>query len=254
MDLQSTNGEGSRRGLTRWTGIALDIVFPRNCPLCNRSLREEDEGCICPVCYASFKRIEPPMCHWCGRPVHGEILNEFVCTQCVGRTLLYDRAVSVVMADRLMLDAIHRFKYQREEYFGPQMGTLLCEGAARYVDWSRIDAIVPVPLHPRKERHRMFNQARVLCGSLGQQFDRPIHDRNLRRRIDTPSQTFLNAEERRKNLRDAFAVERPDEFKGKRLVLVDDVYTTGSTTNVCAQELKRAGATHVFVLTLARAY
>ena len=194
------------------------------------------------------------MCHWCGRPVHGEIQDEFTCTQCQGRQLHYDRAVSACLADAKMLDAIHRFKYQREIYFGPTFGALLVEGATRYVTWSDVDAIVPVPLHPRKERWRQFNQARVLSNALEQAFEKPLIDGNLRRVLDTPSQTFLNADQRRKNLREAFQVCRPGEFEGKRLALVDDVFTTGSTSNVCAHELKKAGARSVLVLTLARAY
>jgi ComF family protein len=186
--------------------------------------------------------------------VRGAISNEFVCSQCLGKRLHYDRAYSACLADTKMLDAIHRFKYQREVYFLPSLAQVLVECAARHVPWTELDAIVPVPLHPRKERHRHFNQARVLADSLSVAFGKPILDRNLRRVADTPSQTFLDAEARRKNLRDAFRVKRPAEFAGKRIVLVDDVFTTGSTSNVCAQELKKAGAVNVFVLTLARAY
>lgn len=255
MDLQpAENSRRVRDGVTRWWNIGMDLMFPRNCPLCSRTLDERDEGCVCPVCLAAFKRIEPPMCHWCGRPVHGAITDEFVCTQCVGRKLHYDRALSAVLADARMLDVIHRFKYQRELYFGPHMAQLLIECAARHVDWSKVDAIIPVPLHPRKERHREFNQAHVLTQALGAEFGKPVVTGILHRVLDTPSQTFLNAEERQKNLRDAFRATKPDEFSGRTLVLVDDVYTTGSTSNACARELKKAGATSVLVLTLARAY
>jgi ComF family protein len=232
----------------------VDLVFPRNCPLCNRTLRTDDPGCVCPACIAAFRRIEPPMCHWCGRPVRGAIRDEFVCSQCLGKRLHYDRAYSACLADTKMLDAIHRFKYQREVYFAPSLAQVLIECAARHVPWTELDAIVPVPLHPRKERQRHFNQARVLADALGTAFGKPLVDHNLRRVLDTPSQTFLDAEERRKNLRDAFRVKRTAEFTAKRIVLLDDVFTTGSTSNACAQELKKAGAVSVFVLTLARAY
>lgn len=232
----------------------MDLVFPRNCPLCNRTLDVDEPGCVCPPCIAAFPRIEPPMCHWCGRPVRGAIQNEFVCSQCLGKRLHYDRAYSACLADAKMLDAIHRFKYQREVYFAPSLAQVLVECAKRHVPWTELDVIVPVPLHPRKQRQRHFNQARMLADALSVAFDKPILDPNLRRVVDTPSQTFLDAEARRKNLREAFRVKRPAEFAGKRIVLVDDVFTTGSTANVCAHELKKAGAVSVFVLTLARAY
>ncbi|MSR65688.1 MAG: ComF family protein [Verrucomicrobiae bacterium] len=252
--MQATNHSGRvPAGLVRWSKIAFDLVFPRNCPLCNRTLNEHDEGCICPTCLAAFKRIEPPMCRWCGRPVQGAISDEFVCSQCAGKKLHFDRALSAVLADARMLDVIHRFKYQRELYFGQHMAQLLVECAAKHVDWTRIDGILPVPLHPRKQRHREFNQAHVLTEALGRRFATPAIDGNLRRVVDTPSQTFLGAEERQKNLRDAFRARRPEEFEGKTLVLVDDVYTTGATSNACARELKKAGAVKVLVLTLARA-
>src|ERR1051325_5191570 len=128
------------------------------------------------------------------------------------------------------------------------------ECARIYVPWGEIEAIVPVPLHPRKERTRQFNQARILSQALAKAFGTSLVDDNLCRVIDTPSQTFLGAEERRKNLRAAFRVRQADDFRGKRLVLVDDVYTTGSTANVCALELRKAGAKQVWVLTLARAF
>lgn len=194
------------------------------------------------------------MCHWCGRPVHGEIINEFVCSRCIGKRLHYDRAFSACLADARMLDVIHRFKYQGEVFFAPHLADLLIAFAAEHVDWSGMDGIVPVPLHPKKERTREFNQARLLAEALSSHFDKPLLDGSLHRVIDTPSQTFLNAEQRQKNLRDAFTVRRPESFRGKHLVLVDDVYTTGSTSNVCSLQLKKAGAAHVTVLTLARAY
>lgn len=255
MDLQTSPTEKRfLGGLSRWGNRFLDLVFPRNCPLCNRALAEDDPGCICPPCFLAFKRIHPPMCRWCGRPVRGEVLDEFVCSQCRGRKLHYDRAISACMADTKMLDAIHRFKYQREIYFGPQLAQLVIECGRTHVEWTRIDAIVPIPLHPAKERYRQFNQARILAEAVSEEFSVPMVDRNLRRLIDTPSQTFLNAADRQKNLRDAFIVRRPADFEGKWVVLLDDVYTTGSTSNACAKELKKAGAEKVLVLTLARAF
>jgi ComF family protein len=115
-----------------------------------------------------------------------------------------------------------------------------------------VDAIVPVPLHPRKKRHREFNQAEYLADALGREFHRPVRRRNLRRVKDTQTQTALDAEERRANLRDAFALRNAKEIAGKRLALVDDVFTTGATLDSCAKLLRRGGAANVIALAVAR--
>ena len=137
-------------------------------------------------------------------------------------------------------------------YFGPHLVTWLVGAAQRWIDWREIDGIVPVPLHPRKQRQREFNQAEYLAAGLTKVVNVPVVKRNLRRVKDTPTQTKLDAEARRMNLRDAFAVRDGTEFKGKRLVVLDDVFTTGATMDSCAKTLRGAGAKDVIALAVAR--
>jgi ComF family protein len=137
-------------------------------------------------------------------------------------------------------------------YLGQHLAEWLIEAARRWIDWQTVDAVVPVPLHPRKKREREFNQSEYLSAALSRHFDRPVLFSQLRRVKDTVTQTALDAEQRDRNLRNAFAARQADIFPGKRLVLVDDVFTTGATLNSCARVLRRAGARSVIALTVAR--
>jgi ComF family protein len=137
-------------------------------------------------------------------------------------------------------------------YFGPHLVNWLVEAAKRWIDWGEIDGIVPVPLHPRKQRQREFNQAEYLAAGLGRAVKVPVLKRGVRRVKDTSTQTKLDAEARARNMRDAFAVRDPTVFAGKRLVLLDDVFTTGATLNSCAKTLRGAGAREVIALAVAR--
>ena len=151
-----------------------------------------------------------------------------------------------------MRDCILRFKYQREMYFGPHLVDWLQVAARRWIDWREVDAIVPVPLHPRKQRQREFNQAEYLADALGEQLNIPVVKRSLRRVKDTSTQTKLDAEARARNMRGAFAVRDETAFDGKRLVLLDDVFTTGATLDSCAKALRSVGAREVLALAVAR--
>ncbi len=137
-------------------------------------------------------------------------------------------------------------------YFGPHLVDWLHVAARRWIDWREVDAIVAVPLHPRKQRQREFNQAEYLADALGKALNVPVVKRRLRRVKDTSTQTKLSAEARARNMRDAFAVRDGAAFDGKRIVLLDDVFTTGATLDSCAKALRSAVAGEVLALAVAR--
>jgi len=175
-----------------------------------------------------------------------------VCGHCQDLHFYFSRTVAACRAEGIVRDSILRFKYNREMYFGPHLVNWLLIAAHRWIDWREIDAIVPVPLHPRKLRQREFNQAEYLADGLSRALNVPVVKRNLRRIKDTATQTKLDAESRMKNLRDAFAVRDESTFAGKRLVILDDVFTTGATMDSCAKVLRGAGAKDVIALAVAR--
>lgn len=231
---------------------ALDLLYPRNCQVCATPQAETDAGVLCAKCAADVPWITAPCCEQCSLPFAGEVVGTFRCGYCAELDFRFSRAVAACRAKGVARTALIEFKYNRQMYFGPHLAEWLLTAARQRLDWAMLDVIVPVPLHPRKKRERQFNQAEYLAAAVGQAFDRPVWPRALRRVKDTPTQTRLSAERRRANLRGAFVVRQPDGVAGRRVVLVDDVFTTGTTLDACARVLRVAGAQDVVVLTVAR--
>lgn len=231
---------------------AVDLLYPRNCQFCAQALAEEERGVVCGGCLAGAKEIVPPFCDRCALPFAGAVEGKFVCGYCRDLHFHFRRAVAGCQAEGVVRDCIHRFKYDRQLWFGQHLAAWLVGAGRREVEWGEVDAIVPVPLHPRKQRERQFNQAEHLAAAAGEAFGKTVVRGNLRRVKDTATQTLLDAKARRANLREAFAVREATGFVGKRLVVVDDVFTTGATVDACAKVLRSAGATDVIILTVAR--
>ena len=240
------------KAVRQWVERAIGLVYPRNCLFCSTALVEQERGVICMACLSTVRRIEPPFCQQCAAPFAGAVTDSFVCGYCQNLRFAFTRAVCGCRAEGIVRESIHRFKYNREMYLGPHLAEWLIEAARQWIDWQTVDVIVPVPLYPRKKREREFNQSEYLSTALGKHFDRPVLASQLHRVKDTITQTALDAEQRDRNLRKAFAVRRAGVFTGKRLVLVDDVFTTGATLNSCAKVLRRAGADSVIALAVAR--
>ena len=166
--------------------------------------------------------------------------------------LHFQSARAAVIAGHLVLDVIHRYKYQRALWFEPFLADLLVCAARPALAKEHWDVIVPVPLHPLKKREREFNQAERLAARLGEATEVPVTARELRRVEPTRTQTLLTREQRAANVRHAFAVRAGCQLEGRRVILVDDVLTTGATTSACARALRNAGAREVQVWTVAR--
>lgn len=235
-----------------WVRAAINLVYPGHCQICQVPLREDEQGVICSGCLARVKFIEPPCCRRCALPFSGEPRETFACGYCHGRPFHFAAAFAGCRAEGVVRQAIHGLKYHRHMYYLSHLESWLVAAARQWIDWTQVDAIVPVPLHPRKRRERGFNQAELLATRLGRVVGVPVLTRTVRRVKDTATQTRLDAEHRRQNLRDAFAVRRPGDVGGRRLVLVDDVFTTGVTLDSCARVLHVAGGTTITALTVAR--
>jgi competence protein ComFC len=231
---------------------ALGLVYPENCQLCRDGRAGAAEGFVCARCWQGVRFVRPPLCDRCGLPFEGEITTAFECANCREMTLHFESARAAVVATGVVLEVVHRFKYQQAEWFEPFLADLLCREAVPVLRADNWDAVVPVPLHPRKERERGFNQAGRLAAALGRALNRPVKRDWVRRVEFTRTQTLLTRAERAANMRAAFAARPGLSLRGERIVLVDDVLTTGATTSACAKALLDAGAGRVTVWTLAR--
>jgi ComF family protein len=196
--------------------------------------------------------IRPPFCERCGLPYSGNLTAPFECTNCREMELHFSSARSAVVAGGIVLEVIHRYKYQRALWFEPFLADLLIREAKPALLEQQWNFIVPVPLHPVKHREREFNQAERLASHLSAATGIPLNDKLLRRVTPTATQTLLTREQRSANMRGAFAAADGTRLDGERIVLVDDVFTTGATTSACAKVLKSTGAGDVCVWTVAR--
>ncbi len=230
---------------------ALDVCYPRRCEGCGRPA-DPGGGHLCWDCLAGAHFITDPICARCGDPVDGLVEHAFECSWCCRTQPAFDRARSVLRFRGAMRQTIHRYKYNRATHLSADLGLLLAGCVRAHFAAERFDAIACVPLHPVKARARSYNQARLLATELGRQLGVPLVHRALARPRFTRTQTRLNAEDRKRNVRGAFQALMPEWIDGRRWLLVDDVMTTGATVDECARVLKASGAVSVSVVTLAR--
>ena len=230
----------------------LSFIYPENCQICQIRRAAARNGFVCPACWSQVRFIKPPFCERCGLPCSGDLTTPFECTNCREMNWHFNFARSAVVARSVVREVIHRYKYQHALWFEPFLADLFLREALpglRAQDW---DLIVPVPLHRVKHREREFNQAERLAAHLSAAAGIPLNSKLLRRVRPTATQTLLARPERAANMRGAFAVCAGTRLDGDRVILVDDVFTTGATTSACAQVLRAAGAGEVCVWTIAR--
>lgn len=207
---------------------------------------------MCPECLESLERLHGRRCGRCAQSYGSpQALDEQgVCGVCRREPPAYDRLAAFGPYEGALRRAIQLLKYDGIQPLGAALG----ERAASAADFvERIDAVVPAPLHPSRRRPRGFNQAELIARAAAARLGLPVETKWLERTKATPPQAGLSRSERRANLRGAFRVRRPEALVGKRVLLVDDVATTGATFEACAKALKRAGARYVAALAVARA-
>lgn len=238
--------------LKNWLTTGLGFFYPDVCQLCESERATAKDGYVGANCWQQIRFIRPPFCERCGLPFEGDLTATFECTNCREMDLHFSFARSAVVAKTVVLEAIHRFKYQRALWFENFLADLLLREAAPVLRGQQWDFIAPVPLHSLKEREREFNQAEILAAHLSGATKIPLNTRLLRRVNSTMTQTRLTRPQRAANMRGAFGIRGGVKLSGKRIVLVDDVFTTGATTSACAKALKSAGAGEVCVWTVAR--
>jgi ComF family protein len=233
----------------------LRLLFPHVCEICGERKAGPIESYICQHCRShprGIKKVRPPICKICGLWYEGEITVDFTCRNCFGLDLEFASARSATQYAGLVKEVIHRFKYGRNEWFEPFLAELLIEAALPELRFEPVDLIVPIPLHPRKRRKRGFNQSERLAARLSEAAHIPHNAKLVERIRDTNSQAGLDRDDRIENVKNAFKYVGAERLKGERLLLIDDVLTTGLTASACAKELRKHGAGEVRVWTVAR--
>ena len=224
---------------------ALDLIFPPRCPLCSQICRNKNG--ICPECRKKIKYIKEPRCLKCGKQL--ELEDQEYCKDCKERKRFFVQGRALYEYESVA-GALYRFKYKGKKEYGKIFGEEMAFFMADYIRSIRPDALVPVPMYPTKKRIRGYNQAQVLAESLGKHLDIPVKTNLVRRIRNTKALKSLNSKERLNNLKNAFILEG-NGVKLSTIVIVDDIYTTGSTIDSVAKVFLEAGVKRVYFLTLA---
>jgi competence protein ComFC len=230
----------------------LDFVYPQSCPICQKSLKK-DENLICEECLKTLAILPAPFCPYCrsffeeGEPI--------VHHNCIGLNHPEDRKILAVRSlgrfDDSLQKLIHQFKYGKKIPLGKHLAESLGQAVAKSETFTECDLVIPVPLHSARHRERGFNQSQVLAEGISEVINIPVLKGVLKRKKNTKDQTYLNAEQRAENVKNAFVIAKPEMISSKKIILVDDVMTTGATLNECAGMLHSAGAKSVLAATLA---
>lgn len=238
--------DSALRILRRAGSAVADVLYPPRCVGCG-----SDEAWLCAECLRRMPALEPPWCLICGEPGPEER-----CASCRARPLSLDRLRAACLFDGPIQAAVHAFKYQNLTALAPELGTIMATAWRRH--GSPADLVVPVPLHPSRERARGYNQAAILARHVGRGLALPVASRALRRTRATREQVRLAEPQRWANVQGAFS---PPEVRrgnaacpiaGRRVLLVDDVCTTGATLDACARVLLASGAATVSGIVLGR--
>ncbi len=229
----------------------LDMVYPRSCLGCGKP-EPQTFRYMCWDCWSDASHIEPPFCDLCGDPVAGTIEHDFICYACSAARPAFDGARSAVRYDGVVGEALRLLKYEKGLWLARDMTDLLMSCLRAEYPGLWFDVVVPVPLYPVRRRERSYNQSAVLAAGLARRLRCKMSFRLLRRIRPTVTQTNLTAAQRLSNVNGAFIHGSRKKLFGRKVLLVDDVMTTGATVNACAKALKKGGADSVHVLTVAR--
>ena len=229
----------------KWKEMLLSIFFPRRCPLCDEVILYEEK--ICKKCAKKVPYIKEPVCKRCGKQLENE--RQEYCADCGRKIHHFTQGKAVFLYQKEMKLSMYRFKYAgKREY----VDFYVQEAVKRYENWIKkigIEVIVPVPVHRRRKRERGYNQAEVFAKALGKEINIPVNSEVISRIKNTAPQKELTVVQRKDNLKGAFQVGA-NIVKYNKILLVDDIYTTGATIDTIAELLKRTGAEEVYFLSI----
>lgn len=238
--------DGERAGKTMIREWMTGILYPPKCPFCQR-ITLGGTPTICTSCEEKVKKISEPRCKKCGRPIPSK--EEEFCRDCQKRNHLYEEGMAVYVYEGEVRKAVHRMKFQNRRVYGDIFGGVMAEQARdKIIAWG-VEGIVPVPMYRKKQKKRGYNQAELLAHKVAEELNLKLYDDLVVRVRDTRPQKELSGKDRENNLKKAFIIPQND-VELKKILVVDDVYTTGSTINAVADVLRRCGAEKIYFLSL----
>lgn len=227
-------------------GVLLDLFYPRRCPVCDKAVKPFG-SLICEECESKMKYIRAPYCQKCGKELKDT--RAVFCHDCANREHAYDSGMALF--DYLSVsDSIYRFKYRGRQEYAAYYGERMARVLGKRILALHPDALVPVPIHEEKKRQRGYNQAEAVARELGGILDIPVETKLIKRVRKTKPMKDLSVQERQNNLKRAFKICKND-VKLNTIIIIDDIYTTGSTVDAMARELRHAGIKHIYFAALA---
>ena len=227
-------------------GILTDLIYPRRCPVCDRAVSPFG-SLVCETCKEAFEYVKEPYCMKCGKKLEEE--GTEYCHDCMQHRHLFDRG-RALCSYRSISDSIYRFKYKGRQEYAAYYAVCMEQSLGNWIRRCRPNALVPVPIHTSKRRARGYNQAEVLAKELGKRLGIPVETNLIKRVRKTVPMKELSVYNRQNNLKRAFKICHND-VKLSTIVIIDDIYTTGSTIDAMSYELRRAGVKRIYFVTLA---
>jgi len=227
----------------------INLIYPLKCVVCNSlfSAEESNNEYICSGCFKKIKFVITSICEKCGRPS-----NSAICSKCNRNSkIFFNKAFHVAIYDGVFKELIHLFKYSKNDYLDRFLAGFFTEIIFQKPFLKESDFIVPVPLHWHEKLKRGYNQTELLACEVSKKTGIPVLSNKLIKHKNIFSQTALLGRERLKNIKGAFKVKNPGILENKKILLIDDVFTTGATANECAKELRKAKVKQINIITLA---
>lgn len=230
-----------------------EIIYPCYCLICHKRIHNaKTQDSLCANCIEKLSPHSAPFCVKCGRKITGFFSHEHMCKSCPKTHFHFDRAWAGYAYEGTIKEMLNYFKYKHKIKLGRALARIMIDFVKEYrLPIGSCDYVIPIPLSPARLREREFNQAHILAKDIARYLKLQLLDKSLKRIRNTKSQTELDNLARWKNIQGAFKLKAPDVIKDKTILLIDDVLTTGATASEAAKTLKSAGASAVFVLTLA---
>ena len=225
--------------------LFLDMLYPRRCPVCH-DIAVPGGSRICNVCREKLKPITGPRCFRCSKPLKRE--EQEYCKDC-RKTRLFDQGIGIFPYGSVLQESLFKLKYGKRQEYGSFYGQIAAVYSREIIRNWGVEIIIPIPLHRKRMEKRGYNQAELIAEALGKTLCIPVDSRLMKRKVNTRPQKELDYRERKQNMKNAFFLKGENRYR--RILLVDDIYTTGSTIEAAAELLKRTGAENVFFLTIA---